>query len=174
MTGTGQIKFNQNRQPDQFVDELVKKLKPEPQPQPSEDQKIDELIKKTSRVIFKLSGLFPFDFFPDELTIDESKVNIVEKGLINDTTYSIEIKDLGDVSVETNPLLATLTIVSTHNTEKPIVMKSLDPDQAKKARDILQGLIIGRDQKIDLTKIQDEHLAKKVEELGKARGVTFT
>lgn len=169
-TSSGKTPQNQGGQPGQFINDLVKKLKPDL----SADKKIDDLIKHTGRAIFKTSGLFPFDFFPDELTIDESKINIVEKGLLGDNTHSIQIKDLGDVWVETTPILASLTILDNRYQDQPVVIKNLDPDEAKRARDIIQGLIITRDKEIDITKIKDTNLTQKIEELGKARGVSFT
>ncbi len=156
----GQIIFNppQNKQ-----------SQPEPQTNNNEAQKIEELVTKTARVLLKISGIFPFDFFPDELVIDENKVSIIAKGLIDESIYSIAIKDLGDVSVETVFIFASLTISDNRMNHQEIKVKWLDPDEAVRAHNMIQGLILGREQKIDWAKIRTEELAKKVEELGKVK-----
>lgn len=135
----------------------------------TEEKKIDELVTKTSRVLFKTSGIFPFDFFPDELTIDENKVNIISRGLIDENIFSIQIKDLADVSVQSVLIFASITISDLRIGHDPITVKWLDPDEAVKAKNILQGLILGREQNIDWAKIKTDELVKKVEELGQVK-----
>lgn len=160
MTGQGEIRFPKNQTSRQSPDQ-------------SEDKKIKELTTAASRIIFKTKGLFPFDFFPDEMTIDESKINIVSKGLIEDSIYSIPIKEIQLVTAETTIILGSVTIIDSRNKDRPVVIKNLDPNHAKAARNIIQGLMIVRDKQIDLTKVSDGDLPQKIEELGKASGINF-
>lgn len=167
MKGKGKIKFNRkesNIQKLKTTDNLENQNY-----QTEEEQLLNELITKTSRVLIRTSGIFPFDFFPDELTVDENKVSIVHRGLIDENIYSIQTKDLGDVSVEISLLFASLTITDNRLNHPPITIKWLDPDEAVRSRNIIQGLILGESKEIDFAKIKTEDLIKKVEELGQIK-----
>lgn len=134
----------------------------------SEQQKLENLIKKSQNVLFEASSIALFDLFPDKLVIDENKINILTREFIeSERIYSIPISKVVDVEVETTPFSATLKITHGDFKEQPVIIKDLDPDKAIKARRIIQGLIIGQGEQIDFSKIKTKDLVKKLEELGK-------
>src|SRR5581483_1324038 len=74
-------------------------------------QQINEIIEKTHKPLFKLSAFFPFDLWPDSISIDIEKVSIVIRVFFrSDFIHTIPIKDIKDVTVETNIFFGTLKI----------------------------------------------------------------
>lgn len=151
-----------------LINQLAEKLKP---PEKSDSEKVEELLSKAARVLFKTSTVFPFDLFPDKLIIDEIKISIAySRFFSSEQIYSVLIKDVSDVTVETTPFLATLKIIDNRYQDNPIILKNLRRKSALRAHKIIQGLILGREQKIDFSKIEAPDLVKKIEALGEARG----
>ncbi len=89
----------------------------------SNDQKMNVLTKKSEKILFKSSAVFPFDFFPDEILIDENQVRIViRRFFLAEQIETILIKDIQWVMVETAPLFGTLTICTFKFGSAPIVI----------------------------------------------------
>lgn len=166
--GREQKKEEEGPDSEKFINQLAEKLKPEK----SDKEKMEELLNKSARVLFKASTVFPFDLFPDKLIIDEIKISIVYRHFFSsEQVYSVSIKDIDNVSVEVIPFLATLKIIDNRYKDNPIIIKNLRRKAATRARRIIEGLILGRDQKIDFSKLEGPDLVKKIEELGEAKGV---
>lgn len=142
-------------------------------------ENLEKLIEQTSHVLLKTSTVFPFDFFPDDITIEQNKVNVVcREFFFSEDIHGILIKTIKDVEVQTSLLFATLRIVPDVYAGKPIVVKYLRKSDALRARRIILGLMTIRESNdndstqennIDLTEISKEGVKRRVEELGKAR-----
>ena len=133
------------------------------------ERKLDVLVKKSSQVLLNVKSVFPFDLFPDNLTIDSNKVNVVTKAFFaSGRVHSIYIEDVYDVFVEAGPIFATLKIVDKGFVENLVEVKYLKKNEAYKARRIIQGLVVAVKDKIDLAGLEGEDFARKIEELGKA------
>lgn len=151
---------------EKLVEKLVEKLKKEP----SDEEKLAELIKQTTRVLFSATNIFPFDLFPDSIVINVDRISVINRQFFgSEQVYTILVKDLADTAIETIPFFATLVIIDDRYKDKPVKVRFLSRQDAIKARRILQGLILGREQKIDFSKLKDPNLAKKIEALGKIR-----
>ncbi len=136
--------------------------------------KMDELIEKSNRVLFRTSTVFPFDFFPSEIIIDENKVSIIKKTFFwSEEVHSIMIKDITDVLIQTIPFFATLIICDDSSGENQINISFLKKDEAIKIRKIIQGLMVSLKGlsspmlgSIEVTSIPQWELIKKLETLG--------
>lgn len=140
-------------------------------------EKLEKLIGKTNPFLFKASTVFPFDFFPNDITIEQTKVNIVfREFFFSEDIHSVLIKTIKDVEVQTSLLFATLKIVLDIYPGKPIVIKYLKKSEALCARRIILGLMTIQEdvnatkENIDLSQITQEGAKKRVEELGTAHG----
>jgi len=137
-------------------------------------QKLDNLIKKSKRTLFEVTTVFPFDFFPDRLRIDEIKVDIIShEFFFTKHLISIMIKNINSATMSTGVFFATLNLevtgfVTGHKV-KPYPVKYLWKKDAIRARRIILGLIAVEKEKIDLSKVHTDHLVPKIEEIGKAR-----
>lgn len=137
-----------------------------------EDSKLKNLIAGSNRILLKVSTVFPFDFFPDDIIIDETKVTIIFRTFFwTERVHSIYVKDLSDVLVEVSPFFATLKLVDLGFKENSIDIPFLRKSQAIRARQIIQGLVISAKQGIDVTKYSADHLAQMMQEIGTSENV---
>jgi hypothetical protein len=137
------------------------------------DNSLQELLKESQSVLFRFHTVFPFDLFPDEITIDENKVNIVRKSFFfTYNVHSILISDITDVLVDTGPLFASLRIIDSSNYRFPIVIKIsfLSKRNAFEARKLIQGLISTKRKNISLGTMPLSKVIEEVSMVGETRG----
>ena len=133
----------------------------------SEMQKFATVLNASEKILFKTSSVFPFDLFPDEITIDECKINIVfHEFFLSEDIHSITIDMIKDVKVEHGPFFASLKIVPDGYPGQPLEVRYLKRGDAVKARRIVQGLIVAKKQGLDLTKLDVYDFINKIESLG--------
>ena len=129
---------------------------------------LQEALEKANHKLLEIKNIFPFDLFPDTVSIERNQVNVVHKiFFLSERRHSIAIKDITDVFVETSIFFATLKIIDTGFVENQIKVGFLKRNDAMKARRIIQGLVIADKENIDITKLDDDKLVEKLEELGK-------
>jgi hypothetical protein len=137
-----------------------------------ETEKFEGILTKTNRVLYKTSTVFPFDFFPDDLVIDENMVHIVERTFFaSEQIYSIPLRNIELINVESIPYFATMLIYHSRLRTEPTVIKFLRKDDATKARHIIQGLVLATTQGVDFSKLEVKDIIKKVEDMGKIKSV---
>lgn len=130
-------------------------------------QKLDELVEHSQKSLLRIKTAIPLNPFPTEVIVDINKVHIVLKEFFaSEHIHGILIKDISDVLVETNPFFATLKIIDIGFTDNSIDVEYLRRKDAIRARKIIQGLVIAHKYGVDLSKIEDENLCNKIEELG--------
>jgi len=131
-------------------------------------QKLDELIHQSGQVLFRCKTLFPFDFFPDEITIDIQAVNIYRRNFFKSgRTQSIYIQNIAEVYADRSLFFSQLHIVDKHFVDNIIVIKFMKKKEADIARQIIQGLVTGIANEVDFTKIPNKEILPKLIELGK-------
>lgn len=138
-----------------------------------EEKKLDKLVHKSEKILFRASSFFPFIFFPDEITIDLEKVStLIRTFFYSGEVETLEIPDISEVILDSGPFFATLTIKSKNVKVDPIEVKYLKKSDAIKARKIIQGLITVNMEKIDISKIHSKDLVKKLEKIGETEGIS--
>lgn len=135
----------------------------------AENKEKFESLVRGSKVLYELRSVFPFDLFPDTVTIDSEKVNITFKDFfLSARLQSYYIKNISYVYVDTGPLFASLNIVDEGLVGQTGTVSYLKKDEALCACRIIQGLIVTHKEDIDLSKIEDKNLVPKIEKLGEA------
>ncbi len=138
------------------------------QPNLEEQKKLQTLVKNSTRILYKINSVFPFDFFPDTLLIDPLKINYIHRTFfLEEEVKSILIENMGHVIVSSGPIFSTLTIVDTIYSTNTIIMKPIIKKQAFKAQNILQGLIVSKKENIDTAKAVTTTQISTVEAIGK-------
>lgn len=135
---------------------------------------LESLKKETTSTLYKFHTVFPFDFFPDEITIDENKVSIISWNFfLNYDVRSILIEDITDVTVECGPFFAALTLVDSSNFRFPITVKIeyLKKKEAIMARKLIQGLILTKNRQIGLHSLSISQARKDLSSLGETGGI---
>lgn len=130
------------------------------------------LVEKSDQVLIKIKAVFPFDFFPNEISVDVNKVNIVTNYFLSQRVHSVLIKDISDIYLDTGILFASLNIIDWgFNNNKSITINYLKKDEASQALKIIQGLMVGARQNVDLSKIDVPDFKNKVEIIGDPIGM---
>ncbi len=136
------------------------------------EQDFGNLVEKSDQVLIKIKAVFPFDFFPNEISVDVNKVNIVNNYFLSERVHSVLIKDISDIYLDSGILFASLNIIDWgFNNNKSITINYLKKDEASRVLKIIQGLMVSARQNIDLSKIDVPDFKNKVEILGEPGGV---
>ncbi|MBP6881999.1 MAG: hypothetical protein KBC15_00405 [Candidatus Levybacteria bacterium] len=133
---------------------------------------LDSLVDSSQHALFTAKAVFPFDLFPDQLSIEANQINFSKKSFFS--TYhiqSIPIKNVADVLLQTSIVFASLKIIDSSYIENSIKIDFLNRAEACKARRIIQGLVIAMKNGIDTSKIKVTELAQKVEKIGEAQSI---
>lgn len=130
-------------------------------------EKLEKLVKGTESPLFVIKSFFPFDLFPDRLTIRLSEVNIeVKEFFLSSQFYTIAIVDIKDVAVERGPILSGLKVES-GSQEGVIKIRHVKYKEALKAKKIIQGLITAKREGIELALAHDmPDFIEKIEKIG--------
>src|SRR3990167_4760153 len=136
------------------------------------EEDFGNLVEKSDRVLIEIKAVFPFDFFPNEVSVDVNKVNIINNYLLSRRIHSVMIKDICDVYVHKGILFSSLNIIDWgFDKNKPISINYLKIGEASEALRIIQGLLVGVKQNIDLSRIDVPDFKSKIEIFGEASGV---
>lgn len=135
-------------------------------------RKLEDLAEKSNEVLLKVSTVFPFTFFVNDIIVDPYKVNVVFREFFySEHIHSIMVKDILDVVVETSLFFATVKIVDQGYTENSVNIEYLKKADALKLRKLIQGLVIAHRQAVDLSILHPSRIKDKAEELGMVKGI---
>lgn len=130
-------------------------------------KKLDNLAQMSARILFRASTVFPFHLFPSEIVIDENQVSIIDRNFFKVATInSIVLTDIKSVIVNTSTFFGSLTLNTLMPNSQPFTLEYLWRSEAMEARRIIQGLIVARTQKIDLSKISTPDILSRVNTIG--------
>ncbi len=128
------------------------------------------LVEKSKEHLAKVStAKIPIDLFPDEIIVDISHITIIFRQLFGaKQVRSIPLRGVVNVEVDSIPLRATLRLHDMKDKQNPVEISGLKKKDAEKVRRVIEGLIVADKKQIDLTKVDDQDLASKIETLGGA------
>ncbi len=142
---------------------------------PARKSQLVEIPTATARELYRINSIFPLDFFPDELVIDEIKVSVIYRHFLSHQINNILIKDITDITLNSTLFFGSLIMTggeyegfsSTSEDQKgPLTISKLWLQEAQIAKRIILGLTILSDQKVDTTQMTVEDILKKTTELG--------
>ncbi len=134
-------------------------------------EKLEKLLDNSTTVVFKASTVWPFVLFPHEIIITLGDVSVVfGKFITSREIRTVSISKIAEVIVSTGFLFAKLRIIDIEYSQLSLELEFLSIKEAMKAKRLIQGLLFASKEGIDLTKIEDEHLIEKIEELGRVQG----
>lgn len=119
--------------------------------------------------LLDIKSVWPFEFFPNRLIIDEEDVTIVNKRFFfMGWTETIPASEIQDVRMYTGPFLASISIQKKPPVIQQIEVNNLWKKDALRAKELIDGLIL---ENRDLIKIPEKTpiLTKKhiIEQAGK-------
>lgn len=132
-----------------------------------QELKLKKLTNKSQHILYKCKSVFPFDLFPDEISIEPSQVNIsVRTFFYTNHLLTIPVKNISDIHLQTTPFFASLKFIDRTFVENSFEIDYLKIHDAERVRKIVQGLIIASAEKIDVDKIDTQTLKEQAEQLG--------
>lgn len=142
-------------------------VKIEKQEEAKETEKLNHLARKTSKVLYQISNVFPFDPFPNQLIIDLHKITYIHHVFFSTkNVITIPAEELEEVSIETDIFFTAIRL--TPRGREPILMKFLPRSKANEAGKILQGIVDCNKAEIDLTKLDETAALEKIMKVGEA------
>lgn len=130
--------------------------------------KMCQISKKNNEVLFRTKAVFPFDFFPSELIITATQIEVRNNVFFNSfRDCSIPLQDLGYIEINKSIFFASLRIFNIRSTE-PILIDYLRANEAIKAKDIIRGLLIAQESGVDVSVIETHMVLPQLEQLGRA------
>lgn len=130
--------------------------------------KMCQISKKNNEVLFRTKAVFPFDFFPSELIITATQIEVKNNVFFNSfTDCCIPLQDLGYIEINKSIFFASLRIFNIRSTE-PILIDYLRAREAIKAKDIIRGLLIAQESGVDVSVIETNMVLPQLEQLGRA------
>lgn len=130
---------------------------------------VERMARKSSQILFRTKTVFPFDLFPDTLTINANKIDVVNSEFFaSNQTTSIPLHDIANVEVQTAPFFATIRIINIRYPMKPVILNYLKKDEAIKAKNIIDGLLVAVSQGADVANIDPDKFLKQIEKAGKS------
>lgn len=157
-----QIEISEKSPEQAGKDEQVKNLSTKKE---EDKQAVDDLVKKSNRCIISISSLFPWDFFPNTIDIEESRVTFIFRQLLASQSHSVDIKDITNVFIESSLFFATLQIVSRNYVQNDIKIGNLSKKKAERVKMVIEGLRTFQDNNIDTSNYEIAELVNKLEEL---------
>jgi len=131
-------------------------------------EKLIGLTLKSHDILFKAKTVFPFNLFPDTVTVDREKITIANRfffGVAKIT--SAPIRDILSVEADVGPFFGSVYITSRYFYTNPHSINFLKRKDALNLQRLLQGYIIVHEQDIDCAKLGTEQLKVLLEDLGK-------
>ena len=127
-------------------------------------QTVDDLVKKSNRHIISISTSFPWTIFPNTIDVEEDRVTFKFRQFLSYQSYSVEIKDISNVFIESSFFFATLQIVSRTYTQNDIKIERLDKYKATKVHKIIEGLRTFAEHNINTSNYDIAELISKIDE----------
>lgn len=134
-------------------------------------QAVEDMVSRSNRTLVKISSVFPFDFFPSSIIVEETRLTIIHRQLLSSQAQSVDLKNISNTLMDSSILFAQLTIVSNTFTENQIVINRLWKKDAVFIRRIIEGLRMFVEKDIDTTGYEVEELISKLKELSTTKMV---
>lgn len=139
-------------------------------PEEKEKEEFKNLIditEESQEELISVSTAFPYNLFPDTITVDRQKITIVRRRFFQ--TAEITISKLGDiinVEASVGPMYGSVKIYSRYMTDSSYEMHHLARTSAETLQRILQGMLIAHEKGIDSALIPRRELVPMLLELG--------
>lgn len=130
--------------------------------------KLEGVVEKSQNVLIKSSAVFPFDFFPDSITIDRQKLTVVHRNFFNvKQTVCVQHSDIKNIQADIGPFFGSLTVTSEHFINNIQTIKFLPKKEVLSIQQLIQGFIIAHNEGVDMADINDEKLVSLLNQLGR-------
>jgi hypothetical protein len=133
-----------------------------------EARRLTRLINRSADILATATTVFPFDLFPDTITVDRNKITIIKRDFLwSEKVISIRIEDILNVATSVGPLFGSLIIASrVMSTEDHFTTSFFWKRDAIYLKHIIQGYVIARHNKIKTSHLSKNELIDTLAKLG--------
>lgn len=138
-----------------------------------EEKDLKKLVKRSNDVLATASTVFPFDLFPNTVTLDRTKLTIVQRSFFwSEQVMSIRIEDILNVTTGVGPFFGSLTIASrVMSSEDHFTINYFWKDDAVSLKHVIQGYVIAQHNNIKTSHLSRDELVKTLSQLGHDKNV---
>lgn len=130
-------------------------------------EKLTEVAHESHQILFKANTVFPFNLFPDTVTIDREKLTIADRLFFRVAKIiSVPIRDILNVEASVGPFFGAVHMTSRYYPVNPYSVNFLWRSDAIKLQRLLQGYIIAHERGIDCADIAKKPLISLLNDLG--------
>ena len=129
-------------------------------------EKLNSLLNKNQSIIFEAKAVFPFDLFPDKLSVDVTRVTVTHNYILSSNVFPIPIETVNAVEAHFGILFASLRIEIQGFNQNPEIINFLWNSDARRAKRFILALIQCRIKGIDLSNLDSEKLKVTLEKIG--------
>jgi hypothetical protein len=137
----------------------------------TDQHRLDDMMAKSNRIIISISSVFPWEFFPDTINVEETRVTVIQRQLFASQVHSVDIKNISNVFIDNDIFFTALTIVSKTFEENNIRIMKLRKKEADLTRRLIEGLRMFIEKDIDTSKYTTQELISKLEDLSRTKTV---
>lgn len=130
--------------------------------------KLSVLADLSHQVLFEAKSVYPYELWPDKITICLNRITITYKKPFSVDERPIPIEYLNTAHVTRGMFFASLSI-ETFGVEKPNPIHHLKIDEARTARRYILGLIECKKNGVNFGDYEIEEIKEKLQDLGKVR-----
>lgn len=135
------------------------------------EQQIDSLkkmIDQSKEIVARVTTVFPFTLFPDDIVLDRTKVTIVTRNFFwSSNVISVRIEDILNVTCALGPFFGSVIISSrVMNSVDHFEIDRLWRRDAVEIKKLIQGSIFAKHGDVALDHLSIDELVPTLEELG--------
>lgn len=131
-------------------------------------RKLTKIVERSNEVLATATAVFPFDFFPDSVTLDRTKVTITKRSFFwSAEVISIRIEDILNISSGVGPFFGSITIASrVMSSEDHFTIDYFWRKDAIRLKHIIQGYVIAHHNNIKVSHLSKKEMIATLSELG--------
>jgi hypothetical protein len=135
-----------------------------------EEKKLKEIVKESHTTLAKAKAVFPFNFFPDLITIDQHKLSIVYRQFFGiKQTVSVPIENIKNIQADLGPFFGSITVTSDHFINNTQTVNYLTRYDAERIQKLVQGIMVAVKEGVDISKVENHELGELLTDLGRGR-----
>lgn len=128
-------------------------------------QVLDSMVTNSNRILLKMSSVFPWDFFPTTICLEDTRITIIYRQLFSSQIYSVDVKDISNVLLERGIFFSSIIIISKTFVQNDIRIGTLWTKDAILIRRLIEGLRMFTQHDLDTSTYEIEELKDKLMEL---------
>lgn len=130
-------------------------------------EELINIAEESQEELISVTTVFPFNLFPDTITIDRQKISIIDREFFRTANIvSVKISDILNIESHLGPFFGSIKVYSKYFVDNFYEVNFLTRKDATSVHQLLQGYIIAIEKGIDCSKIDRRQLIILLNELG--------